>query len=186
MIVLKIHVKVLTLKRGVEDDYSEGEKIFLGHIPITHTHSPTNHNPITSSHRCRSVSLNSNNLITSSHLGRSVSLNSNHPISSSHRGRSVSLNSNSTDSQYFDSTPITSSHCGRSVSLNSKSTDSRCFDSTPITLNPCSRNVWVNSDPIDSNYNFDMISNSERDWIFLYRDTLLCVDHILYCNTLCG
>ena len=160
MIVLKIHVKVLTLKRSVEDNYSGGEKIFLGHIPLTHTHSPTNHNPITSSHRGRSVSLNSNNSITSSHRDRSVSLNSNNPISSSHRGRSVSSNSNSTDSQ--------------------------CFDSTPITLNPCSRNVWVNSDPIDSNYNFDMISNSKRDCLFLYRDTLLCVDHILYCNKLCG
>ena len=146
----------------------------MGHIPLTHTHSPTNHNPITSSHQGRSVSLNSNNLITSSHRGRSVSLHSNNPISSSHRGRSVSFHSNNLIASSHhgrsvsvnSNNPITSSHRGRSVSLNSNSTDSQCFYFSSRTLNPCSRSVSVNSDVNDSDSDFDMISNSERDCLF--------------------
>ena len=86
-----------------------------------------------------------------------VSFHSNNSIASSRYGRSVSVNSNN---------PIISSHRGRSVSLNSNSTDSECFSFSPRTLTPCSRSISVNSDVNDSDSDFDMISNSERDCLF--------------------
>ena len=62
--------------------------------------------------------------------------------------------------------PITLSHRGRSVSLNSNSHDSQCFDSNPDTFNTHSRSVSVNPDLTDSDSDFDMISNPERDCLF--------------------